>query len=797
MIRDFRFAIRLWLAQRRFTALAIAVIALGVGVNAFGFSIINAVYLRPLPFEDPERLRIIAWETAPDRHADASYGEFEAWRTASHAFTDIAAFSPLTVRISVSGGYPREASATALSANAFRLLGLRPAMGRDFSAEDERQGATRVVMLSHDLWTSGYAADRAAIGQMLRVDGVPSTIIGVMPPGIRFPEYSDLWTAMVDPLATEPLEATLVGRLRPDVSAPAAQEELRRIAQRDSRFRPIDARGPASAESPGGGGPRAAVLTFRENYIGGVGPALFGSIMATATFVLLIAVANLATLLLSRTAARGREIALRIAIGATRAQIVRQLLVESVALAAAGSAAGLLLAAGAIRLFAGAMIGVPLPYWIAFTLDGRVVTYVMGIAFVTAALSGLTPAIAAARGIAASRPTRRYSTAIVLSEVVFTVMLLTAAALMGRSMLKLYVVDVGIDTEGLSAMALSLPESIGEDAAARRAFVDRLTDGVGATPGVERATVTTGVPPVDGGERMIEVEGSTLPARFVSSVAVGDGFFALVRRPVLRGRAFEPDDGASALSVIVNEGLAAAFFPDTDPIGRRVRFTSRQPGRQPPSEWHTIVGIAPAIRYGDASDEYRNSTVFLPYREHASADVSLLVRSSLAADAIETVARREAAAIDREQVVGDARSIEQAMADGRRIHVLFGMLFVFLAGIALPLAATGLYGVTAHAVALRTQEFGVRLAVGARRGEIVWMILRGGLQRLAAGAILGMAGGAAVGIVLRDLLVGIDPIDPASLAIVALTIVAVGLLAYAIPAWKAAGINPLAALRAE
>ena len=808
LLQDVRFSLRMIARERWVSAAIIVTLGLGIGANTVGFTVVNAAFLRSLPFDGADRLYTLTWQTRSGRRADASYPELLDWREGSRSFDGLAAFADAAINISDSAAFPERVRGAWVTANTFSVLRQAPLIGRDFTSADGQRGAEAVVILGHELWQRRYAANPDAVGRSLRLDGQPATIVGVMPPGMKFPDNHDLWAAFAPSETTAQRDArllTVFGRLTRDVEAGQVRAEMEALAQRLSLAYP-DSNAPFAGIN---------VETFAEAFVGGFGRTMFITVMVAVTFVLLVACGNVANLLLARSARRAREIAVRRAVGAPRWRVLRQLLVESVVLALLGGVAGLLVARIGVRAFAGAMDEAGgLPYWITFTMDYVVLGYVGVICVVTAVLFGLAPALQVSnvgchgvlkeggRGATGSRRTRRFSSSLIIVELALTIVLLGGATLLMRSLMTLYSVDPGIETSRLMTMRLQLPETRYPTADARRAFFDILESRITAVAGIESAAVTTGVPPFDGGERPIEVERAAHTRerpRFVSTVAITPRFFETVGRPVRRGRNFADADGAPGVeTVIINERLAAQCFPGENPIGQRLRFTEREPRPgQPPDGWRTIVGISAGIRHGSPQDAYLNAVVYVPHRQEAPATASLLIRTSLPPASVMPTIRREVQALDADQPVLAIQTVQQMLAADRWPYRVFGSLFVALSGIALMLSAVGLYGTMSYSVTQRTQEIGLRMAVGAQRSDVSWLILRGGLLQLAVGVPVGLAGALALGGVLERMLVGMTPGDPITLVSITTLVVLVALAACVLPAGAATRIDPMTALRAD
>jgi predicted permease len=807
MLRDLRFACRLAWRERSFSAAVVLVLALGIGVNATGFSIVNAAFLRDPPFESSRELYVLSWRFPAGGESDVSYPDYQEWQAQTRTFTGMAAFRGATFTIADDTAPPRDVRGARMTGSAFAVLNEQPILGRGFVDGDDRQGAEPVTILSASLWRSRYAADPGVIGRSLRVNGQPSTIVGVMREGLQFPENAELWV----PFIPAPDEAqrgepvlTVLGRVTGDRRA--AQAELDAIGAAQLAARPD-----ASARIDG---MRIGMQTLTEAFVGGPAARMLIAIMIAAGLVLLIACANVAHLILSRARTRAREIAMRMSIGATRWRVVRQLTVESLVLALAGGAGGLWMAAIGVRAFEAAMADSGKPNWLVFTLDYTVFAYVAIVCVLTAAGASLVPALLVSgrpvdtlregsRGSLGGRSVRRFSGSLIVAELALSFILLAGGGLVARSFMKLYSLDLGISTNQLSVVGMRLRDEAFATADARRSFADRFQSRVAAIAGIDAAALTTGVPPLDGGERVLEIEPTpgavSRERRFVSTVTVTPSFFEAVGVAMLRGRGFSLLDGTPGSEVVViNERLATQYFAGENPIGRRLRFTTRTPvPGAAPDVWRTIVGVGPTIRQGDASDGYLNAAVYLPFRQEAPQTFSLIVRSALDPAAIMAAVAREAQALDPDQPVLAIQTMEQALAYNRRFHRVFGGVFAFLAGVALVLATMGLYAVMAYSVTQRTQEIGVRVAVGAQPRQVSWLILRTGLARLAMGLAIGIAGASVLSGAVRVLLVDMTATDPVTFGAIALLLSGSALAACVMPVRRALRVDPIVALRAE
>jgi putative ABC transport system permease protein len=804
--QDLKFVFRTLGTDRWFSATVIAVFALGIGANTLGFTIVNAAFFRGLPFEQSSQLHMVTWVNQQGRRVGPSAIELDGWRSQTRSFDGLAGYDDVSVSVSDDRALPDQVRATRVTTNTFSVLRQAPLLGRDFVTLDASPGAEPVVMLSHHVWRNRYAADPAILGRLVRLDGDTATVIGVMPDGMLFPDRSDIWMPFVpaaDDAGPEPRRLEVIGRLRDDATRAGAQAEF------DGLARSRKAADPERLSEIAG----VRVETVPEAAIGGIGRQLFLIIMAVVMFVLLIAGANVANLLLLRAAARAREMALRSAMGATRWRLVRQLLLESVVLALAGAAAGLALAQGAIQAFAAAMENSGLPFWVVFSIDYVVFAYAAAIAIVTAIGFGLAPALQLSkvngndamkdggRGTIGVPRVRRFAAMMVVFELSIAIALLGGAGLLVRSFAALYAVDLGVDIAPLVTMRVELPASKYATADDRRAFVAALEPRLAAIPGVQHAAVTTGVPSRDGGERYLEVEGTPADATrvMVSTVTITPSFFDTIDVRLLRGRAFEgADGGPGSETAIVNARLAGQFFPGQDPIGRRLHFTRRTPlPGDTPDVWRTIVGVAPDVSHGSPSDEYVNAVVYLPYREAAPTAASLLVRSGLPPASIMNAVQREVQALDADLPIVELRTVAEMLAEDRWRYRTFGTMFAGFALIAVLLSAAALYAVVSQSVSQRAAEFGVRVALGATRSEILWLVLGRGLRQLGAGIILGLAGAFVLGDILSGMLVGVSAADPMTFAAITLLLTIVSIAACLRPALRAARIDPIVALRSD
>ncbi len=809
VIQDLRFALRMVVKDRWFTAVAVAALALGIGLNATVFTLVNAVLIRGLPFKDSAQLYMIGQRRATQSRAESiSIPDLQEMRAQSKTFAGIAGFSQTSMNLADEGALPEQARGARLTANAFQVLGQQPLLGRDFTADDERPGAEPVVIIGYTLWKNRYAANPNVLGRTLRINGQPTTIVGVMPEGMMFPMNATIWQAFIP--NQEQMQRTNrplapFARLRADATRAQALAELDAIAGRLATQFPD-----TNKELTAG-----IVQTFNERFNGGEIRQVFLALMGAVGFVLLISCANVANLLLSRAAHRAREISVRVALGASRWRVIRQLLVESLLLGFLGGVFGLLLAVVGVRLFDAALpADSGKPYWIQFTIDWTVIGYLAGVCILTSLVFGLAPALQVSRtnvnevmkeggrGTAGTRRARWMSATMVVVEIALTLVLLVGAGLMMRSFLNTYAIDIGIRTDYLMSMELQLPSTKYPNDENRRAFYDRLAPRLAAVAGAESVAVSSNVPPQGGGGRALEIEGRPpVPIGTerapVTTIVISPGFFDTVGAQIKRGRTFDERDGASGLeSVIVNQRLVSEFLAGEDPIGKRIRFPPRDP-KGKPDVWRTIVGISTNIVHGRRTDLEPASVAYIPLRQEPLGFMFLLVKSRVDPGVIMNAVRREVQAIDQDQPVYRMQTLNQLLAQQRWPIRVFGSLFAILAVIALVLAAVGLYAVMAYSVTQRTQEIGVRMALGAAARQVSWLILRQGLLQLVLGLTIGLVGAWFTSKALGPLLVNVAPTDPSTFVVISLVLTLVAIAACFIPARRATRLDPLTALRVE
>ena len=804
LVQDVTYAARTLRRSPGFALVVVLTLGLGIGVSTTGFTVVNAV-TRGLPVDEPDRIVQVGVLDASQRPVRVSPRELEGWRSAS-TVAGIAAFSPTMATVSERGRSPEPVAAAYVSADTFGLLGERPVLGREFLPDDDRPGAPVVVLLGDAVWRSRFNGDRSILDRSITVNDVPVTIVGVMPEGFRFPMVADLWL----PLSAMPgygedrnaRVIDVVGRLGPGRSPTQAVAEFEPIALRLGQDLPEPSRATAVTVAPFTG-------DIRPMY-----PFLI-ALMASVGLVLLIACVNVANLLLARALARTRDTAVRLAHGATRWRVLRQLLVESALLTAVAGAVGVLLALLATRLLSETLASINFPYWLRWTMDGRVFLFVVLVCVVSAAISGLWPAVQLARSnvmdglreggrsaTLGSRP-RRLVASLLAVELAFTLVLLAGAGLMTRSFLSLYRADLVIDPTNVLSTRISLPPARYPTPAAQTAFFRQLEEQLGGLSSIDAAAFADTVPFIGAPRRELSVDGRAdapdAPRPRVSMVSIGPAYFETLAVRLMRGRAFtEADMRPGSGDAMVNERFAAMFFPDQEPIGKRIRLSGGPTSSPDTDPWLTVVGVAPSVRQQPTLQlQDLDPVVYVP-RTPASGPVAwLLVRGAPSATSVATAVRERIWTLDPDLALARLVPLDETISQSRWTVRVFAAMFAAFAWIAVVLSAVGLYAVTAYAVTQRQQEVGVRMALGAQRGDIVWLFTRQAFVSLSVGLVAGLAGAVAIGPLLRVFLVQTSPGDPVTLATVAGVLVVVAAVASVWPARRATQVSPAMALRTE
>lgn len=815
--QDVQFALRLLLKDKWFSLIAVVALALGIGVNAAVFTFVNAVLIRGLPYADSDRIMALnTRDTVRDRQGGVSYLDFRDWAAATKTFSGLGAYTGGNFNISDEGRSPERFNGAFMSSHTFRLLGQAPLLGRDFRPEEDRPGSPSVVMISSKVWKNRYGSDPNVIGRSVRVNEAPAVIIGVMPDGFGFPFNTEAWQPLsgIADLETQKRNSRnfqVFGRLAPEVSQDQATAEMVAIGAR------LAADYPDTNKDI-----QPNVQTINQAQNGGPIRATFLSLMGAVAFVLLIACANVANLLLARSAHRSREISVRVSIGASRWRIIRQLLVESILLALIAGVLGLALSVYGIRLFDEATVDAGRPYWIQFTMDTRVFVFLAAVCLGTGIIFGLAPALHVARtdvnevlkeggrsGSAGIR-VRRWSTGLIIGELALTLALLAGAGFMMRNFLTLYRFDLGIDTSKLITTALQIPERKYPSLEQRLAFYQRLQERLEGNPRIKSVTVASNIPMQGGFGRRLAIDGKPLASGeqppMVTMLTIDPRYFETIGLPLIRGRAFTHADGAAGQeTAIINTRFAQMHFPGEDPIGRRITLSIDLAGGAPPaggipvSLTATIIGIAPNLRQRDFAARDPDPIAYLPYRMDPRVFMTLIAKSDGDPNTLTPVLREEIRAVDADLPLFNVRTMDAVLAQMRWPFRVFGAMFALFAGIALVLSAVGLYAVTAYSVSQRTSEIGVRMALGAQSNQVAWLFLRRAFFHVGVGLTLGVAAALGVGRIFEsaNLLVQNNGRDPVTIGTIAVILAAVALGACFFPARRATGLDPVVALRRE
>ena len=804
VIQDLRYGLRMLLKTPGFTLVAIFTLALGIGANTAIFSLVNAVMLRPLPYQDPDLLAML-WTDDPKRNIreeGTSYPNFLDWRSQNKLFTDMAICSRGNPVILTGGDEPERVMGDLVSANLFPLLGVTPVLGRTISPDDERH-RTRVVVLSHGLWQRRFGAAPETIGKTVEIDGRTSLVIGVMPAGFYFPtKDTQLWEPVTAARYWEGSYAErfndpwrVVGRLKPHATFDQAQAEMTAIGQRLMQTYPT------TNEDFAGFGVNVVPLSIQ--FTGKNLRLALWVLLGAVLFVLLIACANVANLLLARGAAREREFALRAALGARRGRLIRQLLTESAFLALVSGFVGLGLAALGVRALI-SFAPPDTPRLDEVTIDPGVLGFTVAVSLLTGLLFGLAPAWKVSRsnpnealkeggrrsfGSLRLRQTRGL---LVVVECTLAVGLLASAGLMIRSFIRLQSVDPGFKPEGLLLARVSLPQLT--DRSKAEVFFQQVIDRVSALPGVQAAGAIEDFLMRRNPDNTITVEGhpSDSPGQGGGELIeerISHDFFQVLAVPLLKGRFFKREDNLNSHVVIINKTLAQRFFPAEDPIGKRFKFGSRESENY----WLEIVGVAEDLR----RQRLEKQAVSEIYAPSASNNMDLLVRVSADPLALAGSIRREIKSVDPTAAVYGITTGEhllERLRAGRRFQTELLALFAVCA---LILAAIGIYGVMQYVTAQRTHEIGIRLALGARSADILWLVISQGMKLTLFGLAAGLLVAFALSRVISQLLFDVSENDPATFLGVAFVLATAAFLACYLPARQAAKTDPLIALRRE
>jgi putative ABC transport system permease protein len=815
LLNDLRYGARMLRKNPAFTAVALFALALGIGANTAIFSVVNALLLRPPPFKDPDRL-VYLWETNPKIGLDrgiVSPSDFADWREQNGVFEHISAWRTWFYRIS-GGGDPEQVWGVRTSPDFFQLLGVETLLGRSFVPEEEQPGRDHVVIVSHGFWARRFGADPDLIGKTITIDDKPFTVVGILPSDFNLFGGSrayDLWMPFdftSGRRGRDDYSLIVFARLRAGVALERAQADMSAIADRLERTYPETNRDRG-----------VKVITLQENQISTLRPALL-LLLTAVGLVLLIACANVATLLLARGAARQRETAVRMALGASRARLIRQSLTESVLLASLGGALGLLLASWGLDLLRSLLpTGVdemPRVDWIG--IDRTVLVFTLLISLLTGMVFGVAPAVLGARtelnealkdsgkSSAGGARGRGVLDSFVVGEIALAMVLLLGAGLMIRSFGKLLAVEPGFDPENVLTMQVWLPESRYAERIKIATFYEQALERISALPGVKSTSAVDFLPSSGWGDMTgFALEGRASPAPGQEPVAqycVIDGdYFRVMGIPLLKGRPFDTHDRDEAHGVaIVNEAMARRYWPGEDPLGQRIRpaFPDTKTPWRPKggNAWLTVVAVASDVKELGPIDE-AVPAFYLPYLQNPSALMRLVVRADAEQMDLVSGIRREVLAIDKDQPVTEIKTMKQFLSESvfrRRFNTILLGLF---AAVALILAVVGIYGVMSYSVTQRTREVGIRMALGAQRRDVLRLVLWRGMALMLAGVGIGVAGGLALTRLMSSLLFGVSATDPMTFVLISLLLTGVALGACFVPARRAMKVDPMVALRYE
>lgn len=796
-MQDLRYALRMLVRTPGFTVVAVLTLALGVGANTAIFTIVNSLLLRPLPYGEPDRL-VMVWQdfSARGGPADewASPGNFADWRNAGQIFEAVAAIGGW--RPTLTGGAEPEAiPGEVVSHEYFTLLGIHPALGRGFRSEDDVPNAAPVVMLSDALWHRRFGGDHGVIGTTIMLSGLPHEIVGVLPPNVRpvINAQAEIWRPIRLNTANPSrgsIVLRVVGKLRDGVALEGARDAAIVLAAQ------LEAQYPRYNEKVG-----FRLEPLHDRVVGEIRPGLL-ALLAAVGFVLLIACVNIANLLLARGSSRARELAVRVALGAGRVRVIRQLLTESVLLALLGGTAGLLLGIWAVDALV-AIAPDNAPRIGEIRMDARVFAFTAAITLLTGVLFGLAPALQssrsgvtnslkdAARGSsgASGRGLRRV---LIAAEVALALMLLTGGGLLLQTFVRLQQAELGFDPTNVLVGSISLPPTTYDTIEKQRVFFTQVLDETSALPGIQTAALTSILPFAGDTDTSFTIEGRREAANPADRTVtwyreISAGYFEAMGIDIVRGQAIAP--GEPSPSVVVNETFVRRFFPSEDPLGRRLRWLDEGP-------WYTIVGVAGDVR-GQGAREDTRAEMFIPYWQYMEPGMSVILKAHNDPSRLAGPLRQIVRNLDPNVPIAAVGLLSNRVSGSVEQPRFFAVLAMAFAGLALVLAAIGIYGVMAYVVAQRTTEIGVRMALGATPREVFRLIVGDGLRTTAIGIVIGTGGSLLVARWLTTLLFGVTPGDPVTLGMTAGVLLMVAAVACFVPARRATRVDPMVALRAE
>jgi putative ABC transport system permease protein len=800
-VQDLKYAVRSLIKNPLFTGIAVACMALGIGVNATVFSVIDGVMLQPYPYRDAHEIIVLNSRNDALRvqRGGISYADFKDLRDHATTLEQIAAFQMRSLTIADGAGEPERYIGELVSWTLFPLLGIEPVIGRTFEAQDDRPGAVPVVLISDAVWRQRYQADPSVVGRAITVNGRAHTVIGVMPPRFAFPENQKLWVPIaeyVDALPRDERGTQVFARLKDGATPQQASTELQGIASRLAATYPEN-----NADWT------VAVRPLSEWMLPAEVELVLLTMMGAVTLVLLIACSNVANLLLARASVRQREISIRAALGAGRWRIVRQLLTEAVLIGLLSAPLGIAIAWIGITLIDGAMPPDQVPYFIRWSLDARALVYTISISAATGIIFGLVPALQAVRvnlqsslkeggrGNAGGSRAIVRSTLVVV-QVALSLVLLVGASLFVRSFMNLQTTEVGFDTAPLMSMRFYLPGAAYEDDGAKARRVEDVVTRVEGLPGVEAAFASNFVPMgAGGGGGRVVVEGRAVePGREpdIAFMGITPHMRQTIGVPLVAGRDLTDSEGASRSPVaVINQAMARRLWPDTDPVGRRFRMVLRDT-----PDWFTVVGVVQDFRHRQGNQsEPQGPAAYVPYPYQASLNTGITIRVAGPPAQITSAVREQLRQADPMLPLFDVRTVEELRQLSYWQYRLFGSMFGTFGLIALILASIGVYGVLSYSVSQRAQEIGVRMALGAERRNVFSLIVGYGVRLAGIGIVAGLIGAAGVTRLLQSVLYNVTATDPLSFVGVAAFLTIMAVLASYLPARRAMAVDPIVALR--
>jgi putative ABC transport system permease protein len=810
LLSDIKYGLRLIIKNPVFSLVVVIALALGIGANTAIFSVLNAVLLKPLPYKDSERL-VMMWQRftgigVPKDQNWTSPPEFDDVRRYQSAFSDIAAMQGASFTILV-GDRPERILGQFVSPGFFKMLGVEAFRGRTFLPEEEHQGKEAVAVVSHGLWQRRFASDQGLVGRTLNMNGRPYQIIGIAPPGFRDPVQQDaeMWAALsfTNQQLTQQRGShglLVIGRIKPELTLEQARADMARVSERIIEGAPDY---PYTKF-----GYRVLINPLLEESVGDIRPALM-MLMGSVALVLLIACTNVANLLLVRASAREREVGIRTALGAGRGRLIRQMLTESVVLSLVGASVGIALANFGVSLLA-AMAAQSFPRLAETQIDVTALTFTMVVALATGILFGLFPAFQSARvatqdvlkessqAATAGRGRLRLRRVLVAAEVALSLLLLVGAGLLIKSFIQLQRVDPGFDPSGVLTMRMVVPAARYSQPDQVRNFYRDVLRRVSVLPGVKMVGANNGLPLSGaGGSGTTTIDNPAFPDDRGTPEAdqrtVTPGYFETMGMKMVSGRMFDERDNETSQPVaIIDETMVRTFWPNEDPLGKRIK----RGGRQSTQPWLTIVGVVRHVRYRTLEEPSRVQ-LYLPHAQAPTTGMSLAIKTDLDPRTLSNSVQREVIAVDQEQPVWAVRTMDELMATSVMRRQLIMTLLTLFAGIALMLAAVGIYGVISYWMTQRSHEIGIRVAIGANRLDVLKMVLGQSMSVVLIGVVIGLVGAVALTRVMSTLLYDVSATDAATFAMYSAVLILVSLLASYLPARRATRIDPVTMLRQQ